>query len=367
MLALPVHTRTAWGDFFTGTPTTTLSNEFGTRQNPTEANVYVSNSLFKFITSGGYGGALYCTSSTYLLVESTSFFSCKTSSQYAGAIYFIGTECVLIKVCGYDCCSTYTSATSYTQFSYLQVNNIASSKNYVNFSSIVRCVNEITNSRYMLRMYYGNISCPSVNISLNKCHRQSGIICYPFKDSNSVTCLFTYSSFVDNTASGYNCIMLYTTGAKFEIKSCNILRNTQVTLGTEGTIYTIGNLMIEGSCILENKANNIFYQGDSSYTITLSRCTVDSTSNNGYLTTQNTVTSFILALNHMSTRNCHSEYDVIGTLTPIIQTPSSSKNQKYYYTFGERFCQCQLRDFVSFLFVFVFNFIHLDASKYPWY
>jgi predicted nucleic acid binding AN1-type Zn finger protein len=101
-------------------------------------------------------------------------------------------------------------------------------------------------------------------------------------------------------------------------KSCNILRNTQVS-SSEGTIKSDGNLMIEDSCILGNTATNIFY-AYSSYIITLSlsNCTVDKTSNNGYLTTQNTVTkSFILGLNNMSTQNCHSEYDSAGDLTAV--------------------------------------------------
>jgi hypothetical protein len=118
----------------------------------------------------------------------------------------------------------------------------------------------------------------------------------------------------------------YTVGAKCEIKNCNILRNTQGILGTEGTIYSYGNLTIEDSCILENNANYIFRVSSTSYTSTLSNCTVDSTSGNENVITQNTVTkSFILALNHMSNLICQAEYDSAGTLTPIIQSPSPSK------------------------------------------
>jgi hypothetical protein len=159
--------------------------------------------------------------------------------------------------------------------------------------------------------------------------------------------------------------MLGTSGAKNEIKSCNIIRNTQVTLSSGGTIYSNGNLMIEDSCILKNQANYILYA--NSITITLSKCTVDSTSKYGSVVTQNTVTkSFILALNHMSTQNCHSEYDSDGILTPIIQTPSSSNKQKHCYT-GERFfCQPQ-GSFVSLSNLFIFTFIHPGTSSDPWY
>jgi hypothetical protein len=338
-----MHTITAWNDYFTGSPTLQQNTEYGTRQTPSAANVYILNCLFKSINSGSDGGVLYC-SVTCLLVESSSFFSCKTSGSYGGAIHFSNTgggQCVLHEVCGYDCCSN-----PYYQFARADVNDGVSSKNYVNYTSITRCMNGNSNSHYMLGLFYGKISCQSVNISMNKCSIRS-IICYTISDSSS-TFSFSFSSVADNIATGYSCFYLYRTGAKYEIKSCNILRNTQGSPSTEGTIYTSGYLAIEDSCILENTANRNFYQG-SSYTITLSNCTVDSTSNNGYLTIKNTVTkSFILALKHMSTQNCHSEYDSAGYLTPIIQTPSSSKKRIHLCTCGKYFIQFQLSDLVSF-------------------
>jgi hypothetical protein len=364
----PLYVRTAWNDYFPGTSPTNLSSQtYTSKQTPLNAYVYVSNSFFGPITSTGHGGALYCSSSvTYLLIESTSFISCKTSGGNAGAIYFDNQnngQCVLYELCGYDCCTTDTSYN--VDFVLIYVNNGVSSKNYVNYSSFSRCVN--TNRWYTLLLQYGKICCPSVNSSMNKYYGQS-IACYPFSDSNSVTCSFSYSSFTDNIATAYTCIWLFRTGAKYEIKSCNILRNSQGSLDSEGTIYTCGYLTIDDSCILENTANRNFHQGSSSYTITLSNCTVDSTSNNGYLTITNTVTKgFILALKHMSTQNCHSEYDSVGTLTPIIQTPSPSKKQIHYYTYCNCFYQSQLRIFFSLLNVFLFNFIHLDTSCDPLY
>jgi hypothetical protein len=353
---------TAWSDFFIST--LMKQKEFGTTQTPSGTDVYVSNCLFKSITSGSNGGALYCTSATEMLVESSSFFSCSTSGRFGGAIYFSNAnngQCVLNEVCGYDCCSTYTSSSSFSQFAWMEVQNTALSKNYVNHSSISYCVNEITRSHRTLHLYRGNNICKSVNISMNKCNYQPGILCDPFDSSNSVICSFTYSSFVDNIADGYTCIYLYATGAKYEIKSCNILRNTQGNLDTQGTIYNNGNLIIENSCILENNANRILHQGSTSYTSTISNCTVDSTSNNGYLTIKNTVTkSFIHALNHMSTRNCHSGYDSAGYLTPIIESQSSSKKQRLC-SCERNFCHSRLSEFISLLSVFIFNFIHFDV------
>jgi hypothetical protein len=343
MSTFMLHSRNAWNDYFPSVTTTNLnSRTYTSRQTHSATNVYVSNCLFRSISSTSDGGALYCTSMTYFLVESTSFFSCNTSSSNGGAIYFSNTnngQCVLYGVCGFACCSAY-----YGQFAYIEVSNAASNKNYVNYSSNTHCINENSGSWYILFLYNGKICCPSVNISLNRCNAH--IVRFaPFTETNSIICSCTYSSFADNIPTSHTCVRLITTGAKYEIKSCNILRNIQSS-STQGTICTAGNLMISDSCILENTATYIFHQTSSSYTITLSNCTVDSTSNNGYVTTKNKVTkSFILALNHMSTKNCHSEYDFAGILTPNIQLPSSSNEQMQCQTCKKFLHHSPLRDF----------------------
>jgi hypothetical protein len=307
MLSHLMHSKTAWNDYFSGTTPSNYGSQLYTeRKTLSDTYVYVSDCLFRSISSSSTGGALYCTS-TYLLIESTSFFSCKTSNScQGGAIYFSnsGGQCVLHEVCGYDC--TTTTEWDY-QFARIYVKDDVSSKNYVNYSSISRCVNEISGAYYTMYLGRGKICFPSVNISMNRINCRAIYFC-PFVDSSSVTCSLTYCTFADNYATTYTCIFLWRTGAKFEIKCCNIIRNTQGTLGSEGTIYTCGDLFIDDSCILENTATYNFRQGDSNYRITLSNCTADSTSNDGYLTTKSRATkSFIHALNHMSTKNCRSE------------------------------------------------------------
>jgi hypothetical protein len=117
-------------------------------------------------------------------------------------------------------------------------------------------------------------------------------------------------------------------------------------------------VMIMDSCILENKATYIFYQS-SSYTFTLSKCTVDTTSNNGYLTAQNTVTkSFILALYHMSTQNCYAEFNYKGMQIVLIQPSFPSMEEKHCYTWKKFFHQPRLRDVISLTSILVFNFIY---------
>jgi hypothetical protein len=359
-------TKFSWNDYFPGTPETTLkSTEYSSGQTPSVASVYVSKCLFNKCTiTSGNGGALCCTSATYFFVESSSFLSCKTDSGQGGAIYFYNTNClqsVLYAVCGNNCFATSTGT-----FARITIQNNATNKNYFNYTSITRSVDGASIAFCMVYPQYGNNYCPSINISMNKGRRHTGIVNTPSVDSSSVTSSMLYSTFADNSASQDNCIWCNTGGANYEIKYCNILRNTQVS-SSHGIIFSRGNLVIKDSCILENTANNIFYQESSSYTITLSNCTVDLTTNNGYLTIQNTVTKgFIHGLNHISTQNCHSEYDSAGTLTaiPCISHSSHSTKKIICHTCH---CQAQISAFVSLIWLFMVTFIHPNPSEDFWY
>jgi hypothetical protein len=357
MLKILLNNRTAWNDYFPGiVPSRTYEKqETSTRQSFSDQSVYVLSCLFTNCKSSSNGGALHCSASVaYFLVGSSSFFSCNTSSRDGGAIYFENTgsgPCVLNEVCCYNCYSTYGSY-SCGMFAYIRVYDSTSSKNYVNYSSFTRCRNENSGSCYPVYLEYGKTYCTSVNVSMNKCHYQSGIICYPSFDSISVSCSISYSSFIDNNAFGYNCIYLYRTGTRLEIICSNIIRNTQGSPNTQGTIYANGNMMIQHSCILENDATYIFCAGSNSI-ITVSQCTVDSTNHYNSFVLTNTITkSFINALDHISTQNCIAEYDSVGILTVI--EPPKGKKKVFCNT-----CNCRaVSDFFSLTFVFLVTFIH---------
>jgi predicted outer membrane repeat protein len=346
-----------WSDFYgVSEPTPSKQQLYTSNQTRSVSSVYILDCLFNGCTSTDNGGALYCnTSVIYLLVESSSFFSCKTSG-IGGAIYFVNTnngQSVLHKVCGNDCYST-TSGNNY-QFVYIKVYNGATNKNYLNFSSITRCISD---NWYTLRLDSGIVHLPSVNISMNKCKYCPIFYTIPFQDSSYVTCTSSYSSFTDNQATIYICIRFFCSDAKFEIKSCNILRNSQVS-SDYAIISPEGNLMIEDSCILGNTATYIFHAGSGK--ITLSNCTINKTTSVGSFTIQNTATkSFIHALNHISTQNCFVEYDAIGALTPII--PPSPSKQIQCNTCKKLLCQIQLIDIVSLHNILIFNFIHPYSS-----
>jgi hypothetical protein len=352
-----------WSDFFdVAAPTPIKQQLYSSTQTPSASSVYVSNCLFNGCISTSNGGALSCTSVSYLLIESSSFFSCKISDRYGGAIYFVNTnsgQCVLYEVCGYDCCSTSTSRTD-GQFARVDVKNVISSKNYINYSSITRCVNQIPESYFTFYLNNGKICCSSANISMNKCQHFSGYRFRPFQDSSSVTCSTLYSSFADNEASVYILIAFYMYGNLFEIKCCNILRNTQGSLSSIGTIEAGGNAIIEDSCILENRATYIFYS--TSYTVTLTNCTIDKTTYTGNLNIRNTVTkSFIIALNHMSTRYCYAEYDSVGTLTAIPYVTHPTKKEICYTIKIFNYNQARISDVFSLTWVFMVTFIHPNS------
>jgi hypothetical protein len=356
--------RSAWNDYFSGTSQPQVILQQTTRQTPTNQCVHILNCLFQSITATSNGGAVYCsTSVAYLLVESSSFFSCKTSGGQGGAIYFSNTnsgQSVLHTVCGYDC----NSGTSWGQQICILLYNNALTKNYVNYSSFARCLNEQRTET--LSIYNGKVCCPSINVSMNKCSSVSGVYFCAYVDSSSVTCSLSYSSIADNSAAGYNCILFATTGVKYEIKSCNIIRNSQVS-SSYGTLWTQGNLMIQDSSILENSATTIFY-AYSSYTITISNSTVDKTTKYRTLITQNTVTkSFILGLNHMSTRNCHSEYDSAGYITAAAYIPTrSSTKEVCHCTYRILLYQAKMSDLFSLTYVFMISFIYIDPFVYSW-
>jgi hypothetical protein len=333
-----------WNEYFDGTPVTTFNySQYTSRQYSSSSSVYVLSCLFNNCNvPSGDGGALSCsTSVTYLVVEYSSFFSCKTNSGRGGAIFFFNTDngqCILYSVCGFDC----YSANTYGVFACNYVRNIASSKNYVNYTSVARCVVE-TGGHETLCVMYGEIKYPSINVSQNKCNDYSVMYSYPFADSSSITCSLSYSTFADNIAS-QSCFYINRDNSKHEIKSCNIIRNTQTS--SSSRIFCInGNMNILNSCILENQATNIFYSYSSS-SITLTNCTVDKTSNSGYLTIQNTVTkSFIHAFNHMSTQNCNAKYDAVGSLTAVSYVSHTTKTVFYYSC--KNYYQSRISDFFS--------------------
>jgi hypothetical protein len=330
--------KTTFSDFY-GPGQTNIKEYTGPkyteRQNPTDQNVYVHDCVFQSCSSSSYGGALSCGSSVYkLLVGQTSFVSCRTSSDRGGAIYSGSTtngECILNKICGLNCSSTLSNSFSGGQCAYIQIKNDASCKNHVSDSSFTQSSIESTYAHHVLDLFYGNILCPSVSITNNKCTRYVAFWCAPIVGTGSPiseTCCISYNSIVNNTASGgHSCLFLTTAGSSQRIDTCNIINNKQ-TSSEYGTILTDANLLIKDSCILGNNEKYKVFYAISSYKITISNCTIDNNifTNGRYygsVTVIKTITNtFINALSHISTHLCDSYFDSYGTLSAKPNVPS---------------------------------------------
>ena len=281
--------------------------------------------------SSSSGGAIYSTSLSKLLVETSTFVSCSASSQ-GGAIYISKGDCVIHEVCGYHC-------TANSQFSFSDVwqSSGTKDKNYVHDSSVAYCV---ASNYYTMYHYYGYIEIKSVNLSHNEATRYSALRCYPSSKQGTYGTSISYSSFADNTASYYCIYLWYITSSsanKYEIKNSNIIRNSG-----DRTIYVYnGELTMRKTCMMNNKkATYHFYLQQSSAKCTLLDCSIDNTqkTGSGSLDTSSIGSnSFINGLTFISTGDCKNIFDTIDNipLTGVVQrtpertpdqTPSQTKN-----------------------------------------
>ena len=283
-------------------------------------NIYVFGCEFvECSSSSSAGGAIRVSSSssTKMLVEKSTFYRCKTTGYYSGAISF-GTEgnCVLSEICSFECCTT---TDHQFQFAKIWCTNSKEYINRLNDSTISRSIND--NSGTSFDPYHGVVTLTNNNFSLNNCKFRP---CCWLDPTEETTFTYCYNTDSNNTAELWQITVFVNYNGGFEIKFCNIIKNEILNRTAEGgIIYTNRNLTIRDSCILENKATCILYEDSYSryrYTITVSNCTLDEDfelKKESYVTITNKAkSSFIHALNHLSTGNCEAKYDVVGSLTP---------------------------------------------------
>jgi hypothetical protein len=297
-------------------------------------NVYVHDSVFRSCSSTSNGGALSCSTSVVrFLVERSSFISCSTSSDYGGAIYFKSTttgQCVLSRICGFNCISSRIGYI-WGMCAYICVSNDINYKNHVNDSIITQSINKNMDSVFSLILFYGNISCPSINLTNNFCNRYPSLGCRSLGSATSNTFSLSYSSVVNNTADGnygWGCFQIYCTDSTTSqlIDTCNVISN-KITSDSYGIFDMYVNFFIMNSCILGNAiGKRVFtiYSGK----LTLLNCTIDddiftSRRFTGSVTVVKTIKStFINALSHIATQKCDSYFDSFGTLSvkPYVPT-----------------------------------------------
>ena len=312
-----ITTAQSWSDFYDGNADQSLDpSKYTSQQQIDKTYVYVTDCLFQGCTSSIDGGAIRTTSAQNFLVEFSSFDSCTTSNTWGGAIKLYNEnngQCVLNKICSYFCRSI-ASKSSYGQFAYIRVKNAIECKNYVNYSSISRSINNVATSMYAIMSYNGKNMHQNNNFTANTCYRNTAVAYRPFTSTNPLPCSISFSSFVNNTSKQYACIAFKESSASKTIKSSNIVNNKQET-SSEGTISSVGSLRIEESCILLNNAATTFYTSGS---IVVSRCTMDTAERfSGSFTIEKAIsTSFINGLDHLKTGFCQASYDSVGSLVP---------------------------------------------------
>jgi hypothetical protein len=250
---------------------------------------------------------------------------------------------------------------------YIYIKNDVTYKNHVNDSSFSHTLNVKTDSYQVFRLYYGNILFPSVNLTNNVCYSFTVIHCYPTTGTGSpvsISCCISYSSIVNNTASGgYSCFEISNSDSSQCIDTCNILNNKQ-TSSSCGIFFVSPNLLIKDSCILGNDEKNKVFYATSSNKITISNCTIDDDiftngRYSGTVTVIKTITkSFINALSHISTQHCDSYFDSYGTLTVKPNVPSKISRCLISYD-----CKCQINDLLMFIqFTFLLTFLPSDNA-----
>jgi hypothetical protein len=283
------------------------------QRNLGEGNIFVFRCQFTECKSSSNGGGIYVNSTddTKMLVEKCAFDKCQvTTSEKGGAIYF-GKKgnCIIFEVCGYEC-----STNEYGQFDYVCCTNNVAYKNYVNDSTISHSVNE--NADSTLAHFYGIVLFKGVNISFNRFISCSACHCAvtPSTNQNPLTCSLSFCSFANNSATGSKIISLVIPAANKEIKSCNIIDNSQEALEKFGIFFMFGPYVIKDSCITGNVANHTFFEVHASFIITVNNCTLDADielENNTRVSFASKATNlFTVPLFHLNTYKCEAEMTI---------------------------------------------------------
>ena len=242
------------------------------------------------------GGGILATSQTNMLIEETSFSSCKATSSDGGGLYFETTgSCVLYRVCSFAC-----TAPSNGPFCSIKLQNSLSYNNTMKDSSVANS----NCARRTIWLKYGMILASSINSSKNIADYYPNLV-YPSSSCDFADCLISFSCFSNNEVRVHVCV-LYDSGGKGEMRSCNVINNTQGQKSECGVVYTNSPLNIYNSCVIGNDADRAFYCSGS-YKINLYNTTFDKTSNYNAVVQSSAATTFINNLLFIKTGECDAE------------------------------------------------------------
>ena len=271
-----------------------------------QCNVLITNCHFQEISISGDGGAIYSTSLSKLLVETSAFVNC-SASYNGGAIYISKGDCVISGVCGYHCIAYSFS------FSDVWQDGGEKEKNFVYDSSIVNCV-----TYDILTMYHeqGFIDIKSVNLSDNEAIEESALYCAPSVVNNTYGTSVSYSSFANNNANAY-CLSLDFWKEKanqYLVKNSNIIKNPKNAITNyQGTTTVI-------NCTIKENKEPAFLGSYGS--IILRECSISSDQiiSTTWLDTSSIgEKTFINELSFLETESCHVNFDdnSIHSLIPV--------------------------------------------------
>jgi hypothetical protein len=299
----------SWSDYFSGSATE--YSQRTSRLTSFSGNAYIKNCFFNGLSATGDGGSILYSSSSLnllMLIESCSFINSK-STQLGGALHFLSSgQYVMAKTCGHGCIST----SSNCLFDRVLVTDNINSKNEIHDSAI--CCSIQPSRAFETQHNYGKIVIKHTNFSSNSCQYYASIYSWPTSNGNYVASSISYTTVANNIVSDGKCIILGSSYS-YEIDSCNFISNTDRS-SNRGLIHVSGSLNMQGSCIVNNSGTYIIYNGGGK-SITVTNCTIDSTSKNyGNVVINSTpATSFINKIEFIETALCYAKYDSVGSLT----------------------------------------------------
>lgn len=205
----------------------------------------------------------YSNSNSKLLIESCKFEEISSLGE-GGTIYFVSSgEFVHNKICANQC-----KMTSYNDgvYSYTQVTNDASSKNYVIESSIAKSTSQSGGETFL--HHYGDLKVSKTNIT----DTDIGYIPCVYLVTGSNYSEISYSTFKNNNGHNSNGCSYCIGSQMHKYSFCDILSNT---CPQEGIFYCQSNIECSSCNMINNVASTgyLFYM--YSGTVTTSSCYIN--------------------------------------------------------------------------------------------
>lgn len=155
-----------------------------------------------------------------------------------------------------------------------------------------------------ISLWYGAICVSSVNSSHNYCSCYTGICLILTSNYDFADYCLSFSCCVNNTASS-RIIVKLENGGYYQMKSCNILQNSQKT-NSWGIIYAYKNINIYNSYIVENTAQYSLCVNEG--TINTYNCSIEGSTTGSVIQNDNQKSKSQNQLHFIQTAECFAEF-----------------------------------------------------------